>query len=293
MDRLNFNHFYYFYVVAMEGTIKAASEKLFVSQPTISDQIKLLEEYFQCSLFSRQNRSLVLTEEGKIALNYAKKTFDLAYEVTSRLRSSIDLPKKSVDIGVSLFMSNYFLYESIIPLFKHQETAINIKEKERHLLLADLEMGKIDLVFTDSKDGISSAMEAYRVGVNKTYAVAHKSFKKHQRKFPQSLGEIPFFNYTHESFLKYEIELFFSKNSVSPIVIGEADDLDMLEVVTRNKLAFTIVPEVAMQRMCQNKDIIVLGELEELQTYAYGIIKKGYRGLGFELLTMNKRKRSE
>ena len=44
MDRFNFNHLFYFYVVAKEGSIKLAAEKLHISQPTISDQIKLLEE---------------------------------------------------------------------------------------------------------------------------------------------------------------------------------------------------------------------------------------------------------
>jgi len=43
VERLNFSHFFYFYIVAKEGSIKFAAEKLFVSQPTISDQIKLLE----------------------------------------------------------------------------------------------------------------------------------------------------------------------------------------------------------------------------------------------------------
>ena len=46
MNRINFNHLYYFYIVSKEGSIKSTSEKLHVSQPTISDQIKLLEEYF-------------------------------------------------------------------------------------------------------------------------------------------------------------------------------------------------------------------------------------------------------
>ena len=68
MNRLNFNHFYYFYIVAREGSIKSAAEKLFVSQPTISDQLKLLEEYFECKLFERKHRQLSLTKEGELAL---------------------------------------------------------------------------------------------------------------------------------------------------------------------------------------------------------------------------------
>jgi LysR family transcriptional activator of nhaA len=284
MDRLNFNHLYYFYIVSKEGSIKQAAEKLYVSQPTISDQIKLLEEHFQCALFERKNRALFLTKEGKLCLKYAEKIFDLSNEVTFRLRNKIELPKRSLDIGITHFMSHYFLYDTILPLFDQEEVSINIKENQRHLLLAELEEGNIDMVFTDTKEGVSNSMNSYRVGVNKTFAVAHKKFRKHKKDFPESLNSIPFFNYTNESFLKYEIELFFSKNGLAPRIIGEADDIDLFDMVTEKALAFTIVPEVAKNRICQNKDVIVLGELEELQTSVWGIIKNSYKGLGYKLL---------
>lgn len=284
MDRLNFNHLFYFYIVAKEGSIKDASERLHVSQPTISDQIKLLEEFLESKLFLRKNRSLELTDKGEQALLYAQKIFDLSKELTSQLRHSINMPKKSLDVGISLFMSNYFLYDTILPLFGNDNIAVNVKENERHLLLADLEEGKLDLIFSDSKDGISSNMGAYRVGINKTFVVAHKKYKKHRKNFPDCLNEIPFFNYTSDSFLKYEIDLFFRKHGLAPKVIGQGDDTELFETVTRSELAFTIVPEVAKKRMCSNKDIIVLGELKELQTSVWGIINKNYKGIGYKLL---------
>ncbi len=284
MDRLNFNHLFYFYIVCKEGSIKEASEKLHVSQPTISDQIKLLEEYFEAKLFERKNRSLHLTKEGKLALKYSEKIFDLSNEVTFRVRNKIQLPKKSIDIGITHFMSHYFLYEYILPLFDQDEVSINVKQDQRHLLLAGLEEGNLDMVFTDDKNNISSTMDAYRVGINKTFAVAHKKFKKLKKGFPDSLNLIPFFNYNNDSFLKYEIELFFTKNALSPRVIGEANDMDLFEMVTGKGLAFTIVPEAAKQRLCKNPDIIVLGEVTELQTQVWGVIKNNYKGLGHQLL---------
>lgn len=284
LDRLNFNHLYYFYVVSKEGSIKDAALKLHVSQPTISDQIKLLEEHFNCLLFERKNRALFLTKEGKMALTYAEKIFDLSNEVTSRLRNKIELPKRSLDIGITLFMSQYFLYDTIIPFFEQDEVSVKIKENKRHLLLAELEEGNVDMVFTDSKDGISSTMDAYRMGVNRTFAVAHKKYRKYKKNFPESLSEIPFFNYTNESFLKFEIELFFTKNALSPRVIGEADDIDLFQVVVEKGYGFTIVPEVAKNRLCMNKDVVVLGEIKDLQTSVWGIVKNSYKGLGYQLL---------
>ena len=76
----------------------------------------------------------------------------------------------------------------------------------------------------------------------------------------------------------------FTKNGISPKIIGEADDVGLFELVTTTGIAFTIVPEVAKNRICQNKDVIVLGELEELQTSVWGIVKNNYRGPGYQLL---------
>ncbi|MCP4911633.1 MAG: LysR family transcriptional regulator [Oligoflexia bacterium] len=284
MDRLNFNHLYYFYVVCIEGSIKGASEKLFVTQPTISDQIKLLEEFFDCKLFERRNRSLILTKEGQLAFKQAEKIFELGSELTMRLRNKIRLPKKTIDIGVTHYMSQYFLYDYLLPLFENEQVSVNVREDERHLLLAELEEGNIDIVFTDDKSGISSGMNAHRAGINKTFAVAHKKFKKYKKGFPESLDQLPFFNYTNDSFLKFEIELFFSKNGITPKIIGEADDIDLFEVIVRNEKAFAIVPEAAKNRMCHDKEVVVLGELEELQTSVWGIVKKDYNGLGYKLL---------
>jgi LysR family transcriptional activator of nhaA len=284
MDRINFNHLYYFYITAKAGSIKGASETLFVTQPTISDQIKLLEEHLECKLFIRKHRSLYLSDNGEIALKYAEKIFSMGNELTSRLRNQISGPKKTLDIGITNYMSHFFLYKKILPLFEQDDVSVNIKESEKHLLVADLEEEKIDLMFTINKDGLGSSLSTFKVGTNKSFAVAHKKYKKYIKGFPESLNEIPFFNYTDQSFLKYEIELFFTKNGLSPKVIGEADDLDLFDMVTENGLAFTIVPEVTMNRMILNNDVIVLGEIEELQTSVWGVIKTGYKGLGYQLL---------
>jgi len=284
MDRINFNHLYYFYIVAKEGSIKEASNKLFVTQPTISDQLKLLEDFLESKLFERKHRALYLTKDGEITLKYAEKIFNLGNELTSVLRNNLKAAKSSLEIGLTHFMSHYFLYDKIMPLFKQKEITVNIREDDKHILLAELEAGRLDMLFTTNKDGISSNFSTYKMGMNRTFAVAHKKFGKSSNVFPDCLNDIPYFSYTESTSLKYEIELFFTKNSLSPRVIGEADDLDLFNTVTENALAFTIVPEVTKNRMCQNKDIIVLGEIDELQTSVWGVIQNGYKGLGYKLL---------
>ncbi len=285
MNRLNFNHFYYFYVVGKLGSIKEASSKLHVSQPTISDQLKLLEEYFDTKLFDRKSRSLILTPQGEVAMKYAQKIFNLEKELTVQLKEQVTIPKTSVDIGITHYMSHYFLHEMIFPLLGNENVAINMKEGERRYLLSDLDEGRVDILFTDTKEGIGDNFTAYRIGVNKTFVLAHKKFAQYKNDFPASLNEIPFFNYTEDSPLRHEIELFFMRNALNPRIIGEANDIDMLELVTKSGNAFTIVPEVSKKRLEVNEEIITLGEIKELQTEVYAVVRSNYRGEGLKIIT--------
>lgn len=284
MDTLNFKHLFYFYIIAKEGSIKAAAEVLHVSQPTISDQLKLLENYLDSQLFYRRNRCLILTPDGELALDYAERIFSNSNELTQVLKNKVETPKNSIDVGITHYMNQYFLYDILTPLFKQVELRINIYQNDRRYLLADLEKNKLDIIFTNTKDSLSKSMSAYQIGVNKTYVVAHKKYKALKRNYPFSLNDIPFFNYTKDSFLRYEIELFFVKNQITPKCIGEGDDIDLFELVTTGGFAFTILPEPAKKRLCKNPDIITLGEIKDLQTHVWGVVQNTYKGPGRQLL---------
>lgn len=274
-ERLNFSHLFYFYVTAKEGSIKAACEKLFISQPTVSDQIKLLEEFLECKLFERRNRALFLTKEGEVALDYADKLFSLSQEMIRRVRRGEKMPRASLDIGVTPFMSQYLLYSELTPFFENPKTMVNFIEGDKAYLLSLLEEEEIDVLLTSSKDGVSQQLVAHRVGTNRSYAVAHKKFKKHQKDFPYSLSQIPFFGHSTSSDLRYDIDMFFSQYGISSPKIGEGNSLELFEVICQKGLGFTIVTEAGKNRLCQNKDIIVLGELSEMETNVWAVVKKG------------------
>src|SRR3954468_13762355 len=85
MKWLNYNHLYYFWMVAREGGVVRASEELMVSQPTISAQLKDLEVALGHKLFDRVGRGLGLTETGRVAFNYANEMFSLGQELLNAL----------------------------------------------------------------------------------------------------------------------------------------------------------------------------------------------------------------
>ena len=66
MNSLNYHHLLYFWTVAKEGNLRRAGEKLHISQPTISAQIRQLAEVLGEQPFLRSTRHLTLTEPGQL-----------------------------------------------------------------------------------------------------------------------------------------------------------------------------------------------------------------------------------
>lgn len=275
MERLNYHHLYLFYVIAMEGSIKRASEKVHLTQATLSDQLKSLEGYFDTKLFDRVGRQLILNPSGKIALEYAQNIFGLGNELKLALKGEMEGPKNVFTIGLTHYMSNFLDYTRFLPLFKDKSMAVCFQEGERSHLLADLELGDIDLLISTNKDGISSNMTARKIGSNKTYAVVHEKLIGNKKfKFPQVLNELPFFQYSKDSDLFFDVEVYLRTNGISPTIIGEGDDVDLFKLVTDNAVGFTIVPDVTMAKFKENKSLVILGEVKDLESSVWAIMRK-------------------
>ncbi|HXL25755.1 MAG TPA: LysR family transcriptional regulator [Chthoniobacterales bacterium] len=83
---LDYHHLLYFWAIAKEGSLRLASEVLHVSQPSISAQLKQLEESLGTPLFTRTTRSLILTDTGQTVLEYAEEIFSLGRELLTAVR---------------------------------------------------------------------------------------------------------------------------------------------------------------------------------------------------------------
>src|SRR5215212_11333146 len=86
MEWLNFHHLRYFWTVARKGGVRKAAEELHVSQPSISAQLRLLEESLGEKLFKRSGRNLVLSDAGQLVLTYADEIFSAGRELMSAVK---------------------------------------------------------------------------------------------------------------------------------------------------------------------------------------------------------------
>src|SRR6185436_10405474 len=115
MPTLNYHHLLYFWTVVREGRISRSAEKLRVSQPTISAQLKLLEEALGERLFQRQGRTLGLTDVGRVVDRYASEIFTAGSELLETLKGRPSGRAPRLAVGVANAVPKLVVYRLLRP----------------------------------------------------------------------------------------------------------------------------------------------------------------------------------
>ena len=151
MDWLNYHHLLYFWTVVHEGGVSRAAEKLRLAQPTVSAQVKLLEEMIGDKLFERQGRRLVLTEVGRLVYRYADEIFGIGRELIETLKgrpaAGRPLP---LTVGVANAVPKLIVHRLLQPATTGEQ-AIHLvcREDSTETLLGELATHALDVVIAD------------------------------------------------------------------------------------------------------------------------------------------------
>ena len=154
MDWLNYNHLFYFWLVAREGSIARACEEVQLTQPTISTQIRALERALGEKLFTRVGRGLQLTDAGRTAFRYADEIFSLGRELRDTLKDRPTGRPLRLTVGASDVLPKLIVYRLLEPVFRLLDPIqIVCREGKSEFLFAELAMHNLDLVLTDAPVG--------------------------------------------------------------------------------------------------------------------------------------------
>ena len=113
---INLNQLRAFYYVAKHGSYTIAAEKLFISQPAVTAQIKLFENYHDMNLFKKKGRKLYLTHIGEILLEKAERIFDVENELKTILIQRKELNRGLLELGCTKAYAKHIM-PSIISVF--------------------------------------------------------------------------------------------------------------------------------------------------------------------------------
>ncbi len=104
---MNIHQVRVFYEVAKAQSFSAAAEKLHLTQPAVTWQIKNLEEHYDLRFFERTGKKILLTEEGRILFDFADRILTLSREAEEALADLRGLSRGTLRIDTVLTFGDY------------------------------------------------------------------------------------------------------------------------------------------------------------------------------------------
>ena len=270
---LNYHHLYYFWTVARTGSIAAASKELRLASPTISNQIRRLEESLGEELLRRSGRKLVLTEKGRIAMRYAEEIFSLGQEFTSTMKERPTGRPIRFSVGIADVLPKTIAFKLIEPALNLRVPLHLVCREDRpDHLLADLAVHDLDVVLSDAPASPAANMRAfnYLLGESGVSFLAPRKFAALRRGFPKSLNRAPFLLPLDNTALRRDLDEWFHSQDLRPQVMGEFADLALLRVFADHGLGAFAVPTMMEQQMRQY-GFVKIGTTDKITVRFYAI----------------------
>jgi LysR family transcriptional activator of nhaA len=269
---LNYHHLLYFWTVAKEGTIAAASKTLRLAQPTISTQIKTLEEQLGVVLFDRSGRTLELTEVGQHVFRYAESIFSLGREMVESLQDGA-LARQSLRIGLTQSIPKLVAYRLLQPVLGADTVHVVCTEDRMSRLLSRLASHDLDLIISDAPLTPDAGIHANCQLLGRSpvsFFAAPAMAKKLASNFPRSLSGARLLLPLH-SMLRRELEQWLDAEQLCPDIVGEFDDTALISVFGQSGHGAFVGPSVLEADIVQQYQVQTFGRIDAIQESYYAI----------------------
>jgi LysR family transcriptional activator of nhaA len=274
VETLNHHHLFHFWTVVREGGVTRASEKLNISQPTISGQLRDLEEALGEKLLIRSGRTVALTDIGRTVYRYADQMLGLDRELLEAVKGRPTRPGR-LAVGVAMVVPKLVAYRMLEPALRLPEPIhLDCVQERPERLLAELAIYGLDVVLADAPAPPAVKVRAYDhllgesgVSVFGTERMA----AAHRRGFPGSLDGAPFLLPSEDSALRLSLEEWFQKHRVRPRVVGTFEDSALLDAFGRAGAGLFAMPAAIEAELRRQYRVRVVGRLESVRQRFYAI----------------------
>ena len=272
---LNYHHLRYFWAVAREGGLRKASEKLRISQPSMSTQIGLLEEALGEDLFRPRGRSVELTEFGQMIYGYAEEIFALGGEILGSSKQGPGVRSLRLHVGIVDSFPKLMSYDILRPVFDHQPVVqLTCHEGKLADLLSQLGTHRLDMVLSDepASPGISGKVFNHLLETSETTFCAMPGLAKTLKgRFPRNLDGAPALLPTQNCSLRRDLENWFGSTGVRPRLVAEFEDVALAKIAATDGRGFMVVPTVVASEAIERYGFVALGRTKEVETRFYAI----------------------
>ncbi|WP_294945303.1 LysR family transcriptional regulator [Sulfurivirga sp.] len=249
-----------FVAIAREGSFSKAAERLHLTQPTVSMQVKKLSEAVGEPLFEQIGRKVYLTEVGRIMLETAEVILSQLALAEERVNELRGVAGGTVRIAV-VSTAQYFVPE-VIHAFLSEYPAVNVVMEvgNREALLARIAANKDDFyILGQPPEGLR--VESELLANNPLAVVAHRDhpLAQEKRRIPlQALAEAPFLMREQGSGIRKQVERVFRERGFEPNIKMVLGGNEAIRLGLRENLGVSVASLPTLMDEIESGEIVVL-----------------------------------
>jgi LysR family transcriptional regulator, transcriptional activator of nhaA len=234
MTGLNYQHLYYFSVIAREGGLAKGAAELQLSHSTLSVQLRALEAALGEPLFERRGRALALTDFGREVQQYANEIFRLGSELLDFSAGRASTLRR-LEVGVVPAVPITIASNLLIAAQRGAgAAALRVRQDRSARLLQELGAGRLHVVISDAPaaPSASSGLHAHALGSSTIALYATPELaRRYRRNFPASLAGAPLLLPSAEATLRRAVERWLAARDLRVTVVAEIDDAATLRAL--------------------------------------------------------------
>ena len=276
-DWLNYHHLLYFWVTAREGSVTRAARRLRLAPSTVSAQLRTLEDQLGQPLFDRSGRRMVLTDRGRVVLQYADEIFALGRDLFEAVRERpTALAPMRLRVGVASILPRMLAWRLLAPALHLDGLPVHLvcRSDRPEALVADLALHHLDLVLADAPVGLARDVHASSrlLGACGVSMMGPPALVAQVRAgFPGSLAGAPLLLPGADTTLRRSLERWFEARNLTPKVVAELDDSALLKAFAREGAGLIPVPDLVVPDVAATYGLEAVGALAGVEERVYAI----------------------
>jgi len=271
---LNYHHLRYFRVIAQEMSVTRAAERMNLSVPALSIQLRQLEDSLGQRLFDRGRGGLRLTEAGRVALEYAETIGRAGEELTDVMRHRAPgAARQILRVGAVATLSRNFQVEFLRPALHRPGIEVVIRSGAQRDLLVALHAHEVDLVLSNSaaRRDVETPWHSHLLAEQPVGLVGVPDWRKKRLRFPADFSAVPVILPSLESNTRAAFDRLTAAAGVRPRVLAEVDDMAMLRLLAREGEGLALVPPVVVRDEIEDGMLVETHRIPQIRETFYAI----------------------